>query len=357
MTRARFFSIAVLVILLTAGTALASWYDDYDAGLSAARKGQWSTVVQKMTAAINAHDKESNNERTYGAIFINYHPHYYRGVAYLNLGKYDQAISEFEKTSGSGEVDLGSLDTLMERAKTKLAQSTAPAPEQPTATVAQQPPPRQVPVTPTPVPAAPSIDPALRGRVSAAIQKANASLAGARNRKAGTSPQYTQAIQALTDANTKLATAKSNDDLNGALAAAENSALLADSAVAPGVPAPAAPVRAATVVPRAAAATEAAMADYKVTLRNALNDYFAGEFESAARSFEQLSRTMPNNGWIWAFLGASQYSQYAFEADETYKKAAIDSFTKAKKTRSWKNGLPERYFSKRIRKFFETVGG
>jgi hypothetical protein len=245
----------------------------------------------------------------------------------------------------------------MDRAKTKLAQASAPPPETPTATVAQAPP-RPLPTTPTQVtPAAPAMDAALRGRVSSAIQKANASLAGARNRKAGASPQYTQAIQALTEANTKLTTAKSNDDLNAALAAAENSALLADSAVAPGVPAPPTPVRAATVVPRAAAATEAAMADYKTTLRSALNDYFAGEFDSAARGFEQLSRTMPNNGWIWAFLGASQYSQYAFEADDTYKAAAISSFQKAKKTRSWKNGLPERYFSRRIRKFFETVGG
>ncbi len=355
MIRVRVLSIAFFVALLTAGAALASWYDDYDAGLNAVRKGQWSVAVQKMTAAISAHDKESNNERTYGAIFINYHPHYYRGVAYLNLGKYDQAISEFEKTSGAGEVDLGSLDTLMQRAKTKLAAASAPPAQEPT-TVAQQPP-RQVPATPVPVtPAAPSIDPALRGRVASAVQKANSSLAGARGRKAGTSPQYAQAIQALTEANTRLATAKSNDDLNAALAAAENSALLADSAVPPGTPAPP-PVRAATVTPRAAAATEAAIADYKSVLRTALNNYFAGEFESAARGFEQLSRTMPNNGWIWAFLGASQYSQYAFEADETYKKAAIDSFTKAKKTRSWKNGLPERYFSRRIRKFFETVGG
>ncbi len=352
MIRVRVLNIALLVALLTAGAALASWYDDYDAGLTAVRKGQWSLAVQKMTAAINAHDKESNNERTYGAIFINYHPHYYRGVAYLNLGKYDQAISDFEKTSGAGEVDLGSLDTLMERAKTKLAAASAPPAQEPASTIVQQPSPRQAPV----VPAAPSIDPALRGRVSAAVQKANSSLAGARSRKAGSSPQYVQAIQALTEANTKLTTAKSNDDLNAALAAAENSALLADSAMPPG--APPSPVRATTVTPsRAAAATEVAIADYKSILRMALNNYFAGEFGSAARGFEQLSRTMPNNGWIWAFLGASQYSQYAFEADETYKKAAIESFTKAKKTRSWKNGLPERYFSRRIRKFFETVGG
>lgn len=352
MIRARHFFIAVTVFVLAAGVALAgSWYDDYDDGANAAKKGNWSVVVQKMTLAINGSARENDKARTYGAIFINYHPYYYRGVAYLNLGKYEQAIADLEKTSGRGEDDFGPIEMLMQRAKTKLAAATAPAQEPPPA-VAQQPSrPVPTPVTPT----GPAIDPALRGRVAAAIQKANASLAGARNRKAGNSPQYAQAVQAMTDANTRLNTAKSNDDLNNALATAENATLLADSAVAPGMPAP--PAAATLVIPRAAAATEAAMSDYKTTLRAALNNYFAGEFESAERDFAQLSRKMPNNGWIWAFLGASQYSQYAFEADETHKKAAVESFSKAKRTRSWKGGLPERYFSKRIRKFFETVGG
>ena len=63
---------------------------------------------------------------------------------------------------------------------------------------------------------------------------------------------------------------------------------------------------------------------------------------------------MPKNGWIWAFLGASQYSQYAFEADESYKSQALQSFRKAKQIRTWKNGLPEKYFSKRIRRVFSA---
>ena len=65
---------------------------------------------------------------------------------------------------------------------------------------------------------------------------------------------------------------------------------------------------------------------------------------------------MPKNGWIYAFLGASQYSQYAFEADEKYKAAAMDSFRKAKQYGKWKNGLPEKYFSKRIRRVFASAG-
>ena len=104
-------SVAAAVLFFAATAAFASWYDDYDAGLDAVRKGQWQSVITKMTAAINGNPKENDKARTYGAIFINYHPYYYRGVAYLNVGKYDRAVSDFEKTSGPGPEDLGSIDT------------------------------------------------------------------------------------------------------------------------------------------------------------------------------------------------------------------------------------------------------
>src|SRR6266511_1489463 len=139
-----------IAILLLANAALASWYDDYDAGIAAVRKGQWQVVIQEMTAAINGNPKENNNTRTYGNIFINYHPYYYRGLAYLRTGKYDHAISDLEKTSGPGEVDRGSIDNLMQEAKMKQASSTQPQPHPRPA----QPQPTPVPV-PVPVPVQP----------------------------------------------------------------------------------------------------------------------------------------------------------------------------------------------------------
>src|SRR5438128_11810222 len=146
MTR-RLLTAAVVVLFATA--AFASWYDDYDKGIDAVRAGDWGAVISRMTAAINAHPKENDRERTYGAIFINYHPYYYRGVAYLSTGKYQQAIDDFEKTSGPGEVDQGTVETLMSRAKGKLAPTPAPVPQPP------------VPVPPTPQPAGPTVDQAL----------------------------------------------------------------------------------------------------------------------------------------------------------------------------------------------------
>jgi tetratricopeptide (TPR) repeat protein len=203
-----------------------------------------------------------------------------------------------------------------------------------------------------PVPVAPSIDPALRGQVQGAIGEANNALGAARNRKAGSSQPYLQAISALGDANAKLNTAKSNDELRAALASAQNAKLFADAATGPS--APPAPVPVPQTRPNAAAA--AVLADSSKRVRAALEKYFAGEFEDATREFSQLTTEMPKNGWLWAFLGASQYSQYAFEADDSYKGAAMTSFRKAKQFRNWNGGLPQKYFSKRIRKVFETAG-
>src|SRR3954469_10131787 len=135
-------------LLLAATAVFASWYDDYDDGLKAARNGQWSAVIQKMTAAINGNGKENDKARTYGAIFINYHPYYYRAVAYLNTGKYEQAIADFERTSGPGPEDLGTIDTLMSRAKENLQQASPPPEPQPQ----PQPPAPQPRITPAPVP-------------------------------------------------------------------------------------------------------------------------------------------------------------------------------------------------------------
>jgi tetratricopeptide (TPR) repeat protein len=334
-----------IVCVLIATAALASWYDDYAAGVDAVRSGHWQVVIQKMSAAIAGKPKEDDNARTYGNIFIIYHPYYYRGLAYLRTGKYDQAISDFEKTSGPGEVDRGSLDNLMQEAKMKQAAASTPQP-------APEPVPVPVPVrpTPAPVPAGPTIDPALRQQVSSAINAANQSIAGARDRKAGSSPQYNQAITALAEAQSKAATAKSNDDLNTALGLANNAKLFADAAMAPGVPTPPVP----TPITKPGTATTLVLGETAKRVRSALESYFSGEFDNASQQFARLSQEMPRNGWIWAFLGASQYSQYAFEADENYKSAAMQSFRKAKQYGKWKNGLPPKYFSRRIRRVFDA---
>jgi tetratricopeptide (TPR) repeat protein len=345
-------AVAAAVFLLAAGVALASWYDDYDAGLNAIRKGQWAVAVQRMSAAINANGTENDRARTYGNIFISYHPYYYRGVANLNLGRYEAAIHDFEQARGVGEVDQGSIETLMQRARTKLDASQTPPPQpqpQPVVPTPQPRPPQPQPVVPTPQPVVPSIDPALRQRARAAIDDAKRHLDAAKNRRAAGTLPYNDAVKAIADANTRAALAKSNDDLNAAIALAGNATLMADAAQPPNVPQPQPPTRNER-------AGRLILAETNKLVHRALTNYFDGEFEAASSDFTRLTQEMPNNAWVWAFLGASQYSQYAFEADEKYRMSAMESFRQAKRLRKWKDGLPSRYFSRRIRRVFDSAG-
>jgi hypothetical protein len=200
-------------------------------------------------------------------------------------------------------------------------------------------------------PAGPVIDSALRQQVANEISNARGHMTAAQQRKATAAPQFAQATQALADANTRNATAKSNDDLRAALASAQNAAMLFDTAPAPTVvatttvPQPSRPNTASTLV----------LGDTTKRVRSALEAYFNGDFEDATRAFKSLTTDLPNNGWIYAFLGASQYSVYAFEIDENYKTAAMESFKMARRYGKFKNGLPQKYFSRRIRKAFETT--
>jgi hypothetical protein len=173
----------------------------------------------------------------------------------------------------------------------------------------------------------------------------------AQGRKANGAPQFSQGAQYLADANSRNATARSNDDLNAVIASADNATMMFDAAPAPGAPPAPMPV---PIQPKATAAASTVLADYQPILRRALRNYFNGEFEIAAKDFESLSQQLPKNGWVWAFLGASQYSQYAFEADEAYRRRALDSFKKAKQY--GRRDLPEKYFSRRIRRAFENAG-
>jgi tetratricopeptide (TPR) repeat protein len=357
-TTRRTLAVAILTFAL-ATVAQASWYDDYDAGLAAIKSGNWNVAVQKMSAAIKGNPKEGTRVRTYGTIMISYHPYYYRGAAYLNSGRYEEAIADFERTSGQAS-DLGSLDALMGRAKKALAANNEPEPAP--APVQTRPEPVRPAVTqPPPVqqaPVVPQVDPALRQRAGAALAAAKQKIQQAQQRRASTSPQYTQAMSIYTDAVTRNAGARNNEELNSIITMADNAGDLADLAAAPSAAAPAPAIATTTpspLVPKPTAAARNVMDEYSDELRGALELYFAGEFEDAAERFQDLTTKMPNNGWIHAFLGASQYSRYAFEADESYRKAAMDAFRKAKQLRSWKDGLPSRYFSKRIRQAFSET--
>lgn len=340
--------LAILALSAIGVAQAASWYDEYSEGLAAVRSGNWSVARQKMSAAIAVRPKENNKERAYGTIFFNYHPYYYRGVANLNLGDYQQAITDLEAATGPGPENLGTIDMLLQMAKTRQGAGTptptpAPQPQQP-APVPVQPTPVPVPV-PSPVPAPQGLDPALRSRAQAELNQARQRIQAAQQRNATNSPQYQNALQAFTEANSRLGAARSNEDLQAVIASAGNAQFIADSAMPP-------------VIPKTVEAGGVVLADPARRVRQALESYFQGDFDEAAQGFQRLSAEMPRNGWIWAFLGASQYSRYAFEADEQYRNQAVAAFKKAKQYRRWgKDGLPSKYFSRRIRRAFNETAG
>jgi tetratricopeptide (TPR) repeat protein len=203
----------------------------------------------------------------------------------------------------------------------------------------------------------------LRQRASAALGAARQKLGAAQQRRATTSPQYTQASSIFNDATTRFGSARNNDDYNSVITQAENAGDLAELAMPPNAPMPVPSLPSPTptttpspLIPKPVAATTQVIDENADEVKQALEHYFAGDFEEAAEMFERLTRAMPNNGWIYAFLGASQYSLYAFEIDDNYRKAALTSFRKAKRLRSWNGGLPSKYFSKRIREAFNGEG-
>jgi tetratricopeptide (TPR) repeat protein len=254
---------------------------------------------------------------------------------------------------------MGDISTLLERAKKMAAASSEPDPT-PTRVdppVRTAPPPVTPPVvTPTQTPV-PQIDPGQRQRASAALAGARQKLEGAQRRRATTSAQYSQASSIFNDATTRLGSARNNEDLAAVISLAENAGDLAELAMPASIPAPlVGTTTPSPIIPKPVSATTQIIDQHADAVKMALEQYFAGEFEEAAARFEKLTSEMPNNGWIYAFLGASQYSLYAFEADESYRKAALNSFRKAKQLRTWNGGLPSKYFSKRIRNAFREEG-
>jgi len=132
MNLRRPFVLAIL-LLLVATSASAEWYDEYDAGVKAARAGQWQTVIQKMNAALAGSANENSRARTYGNVFIKYHPYYYLGMAHLRLGgkaNLERSLEYFGKATGAGDFNQGSPGTLQaeaDRALNSILESLAGA--------------------------------------------------------------------------------------------------------------------------------------------------------------------------------------------------------------------------------------
>lgn len=357
----------LLTILLIASSLelhARQWFDVYREGIDAAKRQNWSVVIQKMNEAIALKPQEEARARTYGAIFIAYRPYYYRGIAHLSLGQTAEGVADLERTGGPGELNLGGVETMLVQARQTLAAQaaaqqpdptppvTTPTPAQPTPRPAD-PPPTQTPSRPAP--SVPSVDPALapaRTRAESLMTRANRTLQEARRAQAPSlaADQYTTGERLLLEASSAQSSADSTAEWNRVASLADR----AQRSLAASVTSASIASNASRTLP--SQTTDEVLADTRAQLRDALESYFGGRFSEAARALESLSR---NDGrsypMVWAFLGAAHYYEYYLEGerDQAKREAALAAFRRARSLDPSLE-LSSRYFSPRVQRFYES---
>ena len=365
MTFSRRITLVLVLFALAVPASAAEWFDHYFDGIEAAKKKNWSVVIQKMNAAIAIKPNEEKKAKTYGVQFIAYHPYYYRGVAYLNESRWADAIDDLKRTTGVGELNLGEPSTLLITANQQLtaeqirSQPTTPPPSQPAA-----------PAQPT------GPDPKLvaaRERAEDAIQTARARLNRAQQADASIHAisDFDNASNLLRQATSANVNATTVADYGRVAELADRAARAFDASVTSAQlrvaelerqrraqqqsqPAPAAPVTRPQTPPTRA--TEDALADTRQRLREALQAYFDGDFSRSASQLQQLTLDQPNNAMIFAFLGAAHYYDYYLhgQADASLLQRAKDALRQAKSINPALT-LDSNYFSPRIRGFYEQL--
>jgi tetratricopeptide (TPR) repeat protein len=290
-------TIALVVALLGVVSARAAeFYESYDDGLKAVESKDWNVVIARMSEAIRKNPRENKRERSYGANFFPYHPYYYRGIAYFNQGKYTEAIDDLQKALGVGRINLGTPESWVLRAEDRLRYSASAQQPPPTATQVTQQPAQQPPPTATQVAQQPPAQPAQRPQQPPAQQ-----------------PTTTQPVQRPQP------TTRPQQQPPAPVATADTGVL-------------------------------------KAKVRDALRFYFNGDFERSGIALDLLSKEQESNAMIWAFLGASKYNSYVLsgESNEAMKGEAKEAFRRARSIKPSMQ-LNARYFSPRVRNFYESV--
>lgn len=72
------------------------FYNYYDKGITYMEKGDWQRAIIELKSAVSLEFEDAKKKRTYGTRFIQYFPHREMGIAYYNLGEYDQAMGELQ---------------------------------------------------------------------------------------------------------------------------------------------------------------------------------------------------------------------------------------------------------------------
>ena len=99
MRKKRNITIFACVFLLAFSSQLLAqekFYNYYDKGLELMEKGDWLRAIEEFKSAISLEFEDTKRKRTYGTRFIKYFPHRELGIAYYELGEFEDAMAELE---------------------------------------------------------------------------------------------------------------------------------------------------------------------------------------------------------------------------------------------------------------------
>jgi len=85
-----------IFVLLSPLCAIEKFYNYYDNGLEFMEKRDWLRAIEEFKSASSLEFKDTKKKRTYGTRFIKYFPHREMGIAYYNLGEFENAKKELE---------------------------------------------------------------------------------------------------------------------------------------------------------------------------------------------------------------------------------------------------------------------
>lgn len=133
-----------LGLLLAVTGAWADYRKDYQDGIAAAEKGNWTEVRRLMSAALAEESKPNPRMRTYGTNFIPYVPHYWLGLANARLGDCAAALQAFDNPDSRAIVaripaQAGEMASQRGRCEQQMLAQAKPV-ETPTTTPVQPPP-------------------------------------------------------------------------------------------------------------------------------------------------------------------------------------------------------------------------
>lgn len=98
------------------------WWNFYERGASFIEGGFWQEAAADFSQAIRQRDRDQRRARTYGMHCVDYFPHRDRGIAYYQLGRYQEAQRELETSLAA--VETARAKFYLNKVRTALLETT-----------------------------------------------------------------------------------------------------------------------------------------------------------------------------------------------------------------------------------------